>query len=102
MWTLSNVKELNSEYICYLKSINADIIVNYPSLTHGLNYLNSINSNKLFVLIYVESSKKGFICYNSSISFDNREILKSNIEQIIHSHNIQQRIYLDKISTIPN
>ena len=102
MWSLCNVQELDTEYVIYLKNTESPIIISYSSLTHALNILNKSGSNKQFILIFVESSKKGFICYNSSISSENREILKLNLEQIIQSHNIEQRIYLNKINTLPN
>ena len=102
MWSLCNVQELDTEYVMYLKNTESPIIISYSSLTHALNILNKSGSNKQFILIFVESSQKGFICYNNCLSSENREILKLNIEQIIQSHNIQQRLYLNKISSLSN
>ena len=102
MWELCNVQELDKEYVMYLKNTKSSIIADYPSLSGALNNLNHVCSNKQFILIFVESSQKGFVCYNSGIISENREILKLNLEQIIQSHNIEQRIYLNKINTLPN
>ena len=102
MWSLCNIQELDMDYVTCLKNTELSIITCYPSLTYALNDLNNTRSNKQFILIFVESSQKGFICYNSSLDSENKEILKLNIEQIIQSHNIQQRLYLNKISSVSN
>lgn len=83
VWLIEHTSPLNIDYIEYLKKNNSDMIVKYPSLSHGLLDLNVAKNTNPFVFIASEYADRIYLCLNCEDKY--YDFMLSNLRQIMNN-----------------
>ena len=87
-WAIKYTSPLDANYLEYLKKNDSDLLLTYPSLLEGLQYLNETNNPRQVAFIFSKCADKGHICLNCKEK--NYTHVLNAVKKIINQHNLHQ------------